>query len=221
MGVAMLPSFFQTMADLFLTNHCRIIASKAYLNGKLFYENSENGFENFSLGLYLFLKSDYQKFYKMDGQSKLGFLASEILFSNNNILANYPAEKIGLVLSNADASLQTDVNYLNTIGKDNYFPSPGLFVYTLPNIAAGEIAIRHKIKGENAFFVSEKFNGQLLYFYIQNLMHSTETEMCLGGWLNFYENNISVFLFSVEKNQNANHVFSPGLLQQLFGKTNE
>ena len=34
---------------------------------------------------------------------------------------------------------------------DSYYPSPALFVYTLPNIVTGEIAIRNKYYGETSF----------------------------------------------------------------------
>ena len=37
--------------------------------------------------------------------------------------------------------------------KENYYPSPALFVYTLPNIVTGELAIRHQIYGETACYV--------------------------------------------------------------------
>ena len=98
---------------------------------------------------YSALKIDYPKFYKMDNLSKLGFLGAEVLL-DGNMLTSYKPEEVAVVLSNAHASLDTDIRYAESAKK---MGSPGLFVYTLANIVAGEICIRHKLKGENAFFV--------------------------------------------------------------------
>src|SRR3712207_7060242 len=45
-----------------------------------------------------------------------------------------------------------------------FFPSPSVFVYTLPNIVTGEIAIRNHYHGETHFFViprSEEHTSEL------------------------------------------------------------
>src|SRR5690606_9811213 len=96
--------------------------------------------------------SAYPKFFKMDNLCKLAFLASEFLLEDSKI-GSTTQENMGIVLSNKSSSLNTDRKHQATINdKDNYFPSPALFVYTLPNIMIGEISIRHQIKGENVFF---------------------------------------------------------------------
>ena len=81
----------------------------------------------------------------------------------------YKPEDIGVVLANANSSLDTDIKYFETV-KD--IASPALFVYTLPNIVIGEICIRHNFKGENAFFIFEEFDAGFIQQYVSNLINN-------------------------------------------------
>jgi hypothetical protein len=83
--------------------------------------------------------------------------------------------------------------------RSNYFPSPSVFVYTLPNIVIGEICIRHGIKGENAFFISEKFEPERLTEYVGELIHSSRSKAVLCGWVDILEKQFESLLFTVEK----------------------
>jgi len=71
---------------------------------------------------------------------------------------------------NASSSLESDEKHQEFIrDRKKYSPSPSVFVYTLPNIMAGEIAIRHKIKGENTVFIFERFDPGFIFHYISEL----------------------------------------------------
>ena len=98
--------------------------------------------------LYRRYAGDYPKFFKMDTLSRLGFIAAEILLKDEQVDA--------VILANRSASIKNDTDYLATISDGNYYPSPALFVYTLPNIVTGEIAIRHHIQGETSFYILDK-----------------------------------------------------------------
>lgn len=98
--------------------------------------------------LYRRFAGDYPKYFKMDTLCRLGFLAAELLLQKEPVDA--------IVLANRSASIKNDTDYLATISDGNYYPSPALFVYTLPNIVTGEIAIRHHIQGETSFYVFDK-----------------------------------------------------------------
>ena len=90
------------------------------------------------------------KFYKMDNLCKLGYVAAEYLLKDTN----YHPKEIGIILANASSSLDTDCKHQAIISKEgDKAASPAVFVYTLPNVVLGEICIRHKIQGENTFFV--------------------------------------------------------------------
>lgn len=145
----------------------------------------------------------------MDNLSKLGWLAAEILLQDRLILTDYQQEDIGIVLSNASASLDTDIKYFETTKQ---FASPALFVYTLPNIVMGEICIRHQFKGENAFFICEKFDAELLYNYVDILINSNILQVCICGWVEVFEEEYKAVLFLVEKKTQSNPI--------LFNKEN-
>ena len=76
-------------------------------------------------------------------------MASELLLQAEGAERFVPREDRAVVFFNRSASLQADTAYQATIqDPDNFYPSPAAFVYTLPNIVTGEIAIRNKYFGE-------------------------------------------------------------------------
>jgi hypothetical protein len=127
---------------------------KIFKDGTVIFEGPETNLASFLAGTYQQIGEKYPKFYKMDHLSKLGWLATEYLLSGGFNKAQYKAEEIGVILSNANSSLDADVKYLDSVKE---MASPALFVYTLPNIVIGEISIRHNFKGENAFFHHGEF----------------------------------------------------------------
>ena len=137
-----------------ITGYCTIRHNQVIVNGDITYfqENFIN-FADFIKSAFRKEEISYSKFFKMDSLSKLGFLTTEFLLRENGI-SRYSKDRIGVVLSNSGSSLDTDMGYFETIrDRNNYYPSPSVFVYTLPNIMIGEICIRNQVNGENSFFV--------------------------------------------------------------------
>jgi 3-oxoacyl-[acyl-carrier-protein] synthase-1 len=64
-----------------------------------------------------------------------------------------------------------------------FFPSPSVFVYTLPNIVTGEIAIRNKFYGETSFYVLEHQDDAEINRLIAEAALDTATHSVIGGWL--------------------------------------
>lgn len=96
---------------------------------------------------------DYPKFFKMDPLSRLGFIGTELLLKQTGVSLS---ENSHVIFANRSASIANDRLYEATIADpEQYFPSPAVFVYTLPNIVTGEIAIRHHLHGESMFYVLE------------------------------------------------------------------
>ena len=77
---------------------CRIHQNKVLVNGKKYFASDNSQHDELSMQLYRFLKTEYPKFYKMDQQSKLAFLAAEILLKNENTLTEN--QDIALVFAN-------------------------------------------------------------------------------------------------------------------------
>ena len=171
------------------TQSCRIHEKKIYRNEALFYSDQalddKTNFKTFIKGAYKYLGQSYPKFFKMDRLSKLGFIAASVLFSDR-VLSAYAPEEIAVVMANRHSTLVTDTKHCESIkNREAYFPSPSVFVYTLPNILVGEICIRYGFKGENAFFISNQFDQDFMYQYANLLFQSGETKACLVGWVDY------------------------------------
>jgi hypothetical protein len=184
------------MVENYITSRCLISKDAVYLNDKKILDSIDITSTNFLLSVYQYFDLSYQKFYKMDNLSKLGWLASEILLKDSFKSNNYSPQSIGVVLSNKNSSLDADLKYSQSV---NDIASPSLFVYTLPNIVIGEICIRHNFKGENAFFIFEKFDPDFIRQYVNNLLNNNTLEACVCGWVEFLEDEYIAVLFLVEK----------------------
>ncbi len=114
------------------------------------------------------LESPDMKFFRMDDLSKLAYVAAGELLRGAGLNEKYCPEQIGIVLANRSASLDTDRRHCEQMELNGDEVSPAVFVYTLPNVAAGEVSIRHKIRGETTFFIhdtaqdAEEYAGMLL-----------------------------------------------------------
>ena len=137
-----------------ITHEIEITPTAVVLDGQTL-TRTETG-EKMLVELYRQYVKDYPKFFKMDTLSRLGFVATEILLQTEGTERFVPTEDRAVILANRSASIKNDTDYLETISEGNYYPSPALFVYTLPNIVTGEIAIRNKYLGETAFYVLDK-----------------------------------------------------------------
>ncbi len=174
------------------------------MNGQFIFSDDSEDFPTFIKNAYKSFKTDYPKFFKMDNLSKLAFLAADALLKNENL--NEEENNIGLIFSNKASSLDTDRKHQISIENDEeYFPSPAVFVYTLPNICLGEISIKHKLYSENSFFIFDRFNAEHLQLYANNLLRNGKAEKVLCGWVDFDENSYEAFLYLVEKEGKIEH----------------
>lgn len=127
---------------------------------------------------------DYPKFFKMDTLSKVGFIASELLLNAEGNRDFVHREDRAVIFFNRHASLQADTHYQSTIqNPENFFPSPAAFVYTLPNIVTGEIAIRNKYFGETSFMVIDDYDEKIIMKNIENAFQDPTTKSIIGGWV--------------------------------------
>lgn len=145
--------------------------------------------------------ADWPKFFKMDTLSKVGFVASELLLKELGETRHEGEEFVqsrAVVLFGTTASLCADRNYQETISdRDNYYPSPALFVYTLPNIVTGEIAIRNHYRGETSFYVVEKADAAQMAFHLSCAFADTVTESVLAGWVDSRHNDDFLAFFTL------------------------
>lgn len=210
--------------EIVITDYVKISGSQAFCNGEPAFSGSAD-FASFIRELYKWSEVGYSPFFKMDNLSKLGFMASELLLKGKD-RERLNGENVGVVFSNRSSSLDSDIAYYNTI-KDpaEYFPSPAVFVYTLPNIVIGEICIRNKFKGENMFFLSESFDEALMAEYVNNLLEGGSINTCLAGWVEYFEDRYKAFVYLatpaklIDKNTGVSaKLHSAEILNNLFNK---
>ena len=133
---------------------------------------------------------NYPKFYKMDLLSRLGFIATELLLSAEDKERFTEANDRAVILVGHHGSLLADINYLQSIKNPNdYFPSPERFVYTLPNIVTGEIAIRNKYHGETGFYLLDERNDEVINNIISTAFIDSKTKSVIGGWIDCTDND--------------------------------
>lgn len=153
---------------------------------------------------YTHLELAYPKFFKMDRLSKLAFIAAEVLLGHPN--SSRENRNMAVVLSNRASSLDTDRKYQQSISDvHNFYPSPAVFVYTLPSICIGEISIRHKLCSENSFFIFDAFNPGFLKDYSESLLRTAKADEVLCGWVDVDEDRYEAFLYFVSPTGNRWH----------------
>ena len=191
------------MKEIRINAYCRITNNGVWINGEekkieSFGENSQ-----FLDNIYRSLDIQYLKFFKMDRLSKAGFLSTEIVMNTMKIEKDLSKKDYAIICFNRSSSLDDDAVYQKTIQDElNYFPSPSVFVYTLPNIVTGEIAIRHKIYGETSFYITEKFSAKQIFNPITDIFKSGNISALLCGWIECYKDVCDVLMMYIsQKNE--------------------
>lgn len=170
------------------------------MDDNYFFVAEASNFHTFAKAAYQKTGSEYPKFHKMDALSKLAFLGSEL------ILQHTDTKDIALVFANTSASLDTDIRHQESIqDKEQFFPSPAVFVYTLPNICIGEVSIRHELHSESIFFVQEQYDIPTMKSYSEYLLDSGKAEKVLCAWVEYLNESYDAFFYLVSKEGTIPH----------------
>ncbi len=200
-----------------ITKYGKAEKGMAYLVGKPCLSGATENMELLIESLLQKYKITHPRFGKMDRLSQLGFTLADMVLQNTKLSEKHNPYQLGIVLSNSASSLDTDKKYWESVSS---IPSPGLFVYTLPNIVLAEISIKNNFKGENYFFVSEKPDCRLLFYHISEMLHNKRLDACLGGWVEVLNDQYNAFIFLVEKDQpNAIMEFTEENISTLYNTT--
>jgi hypothetical protein len=201
--------------ELYILNSTCIVSNKAICDGLVVYEYDNNAkFSDFAKQLYKKLDGNYPKFYKMDNLSKLTFLAGELLVRKFAAGSNLP-ENTALIFANSMSTIDTDKNFVDTI---DVVPSPAVFVYTLPNIALGELCIRYGWKGETLFLIQEQFNASQLVEQIAAAFSFANVSHCILGWADYFSDSnyiVHLWLISCNGAKKAQKLSEVGLLNDF------
>lgn len=206
-----------------ISSYCTIRNNTVEKDGKIIFFSEDAAVPvEFLTRYYKERINNYPRFFKMDDLSKLAYLSAETNVSGIDLTDIYQSSEISIVICNSSSSIRTDNKYFETIkDTDEYYPSPALFVYTLPNLMLGEISIRFKIKGENFLLISESPDFSALVSCVEEVFNSSDTRCCMAGWVEFGENNCEAFLCTVEINDvadSSNIIFCEESMFNLYHK---
>jgi hypothetical protein len=204
-----------TANKTYIKSFCTIQNNEIVLNGESVFSTEPTVFSGFSKKAYQHLEMNYPKFFKMDNLSKLAFLGAELLLKTESDSSK--ENNTALVFANKSSSLDTDVKYQNSISDTvNYYPSPAVFVYTLPNICLGEISIKHQLKSENSFFIFADYNPVFMEKYSNILLQTQKADKVLCGWVEYYNEEYKAFLYLVDKQGELEH--NQELLKKIYNQ---
>lgn len=188
------------MSDIIIKSYCSINSSSAVVNGAV--TPFTGDFASGIRGIYRSNNISYPKFFKMDDLSKLAFAAVELALKDLKLREKEDLMKTGVILMTSNSSLDTDCIFSQSINNtEGYFPSPAVFVYTLPNIMAGEICIRHSFKGENCVYVSEMCDWDFLAGNVISMFASGRLDACICGWCDLFMENFEAAVFYAERSE--------------------
>ena len=164
------------------------------------YELSQSAmpFAEFIRGEFKSLGESNMKFYKMSDMCKALYVAVEKLLKIEGFGDIEPTRR-AIVLANKSASLDADIIHQQILNK--HLPegaSPAAFVYTLANVSAGEMCIRHKIQGDNTFFIENEDSG-LAEKYAVGLIENNIADAALYGWCEYLKGNWNVNIKLLKK----------------------
>ncbi len=180
-----------------IIHSCEIANGTVRVNGEQVFESQSQDFVTFISEVYRAQNLMYPKFFKMDTLCKLALVGSSIILDH----IESPSEKdIALIFANNSSCIDIDRIHQNTIADPtNFFPSPANFVYTLPNIAIGEVSIKYQLKSESAFFILEQYDQAFLLRYAKTLIEQNQANFVLFAWIEVNQNNFEGKFFLVSQ----------------------
>jgi len=173
----------------------------AFVNGQKRFDVDFSDVQHLKV-IYDKLGFDYPKFHKMDVLSKLLILTEELMHSSLPNEGNLE-DDMALIMANRSSSAVVDQKFIESYSQQNN-PSPSLFVYTLPNIAIGELSIRRKWYGENSFFIAEQFEANFFIRQCEGAFRNGN-QLALCAWIEAdMHGNEECFLFLVTHSEGVN-----------------
>lgn len=178
---------------------CSIREGRVMLNGQLLHEATSPDFREVMRSTYKALGIDHAKFHKMDPLSKLAFLTAEVILGEAKRAGSF-SEETALVFANHSSCIDSDRKYQQSLDDPgNEWPSPAVFVYTLPNICLGEISIRHQLFTESCFFIAKEFDPATMNRYADPLLQAGIAQQVLCAWVEKNDDHYTSFAYLLDR----------------------
>ncbi len=126
--------------------------------------------------------ADGSRFFKMDLYSRLAYVGTTLLAKD--ALEDAGSEDRALVIFTQNGSVLADRKHLSTFSHpDEFFPSPAVFINTLPNVVLGEIAVKNSIKGETTLVLLPDRDETAMQRIIEATVAATRPSVLICGWV--------------------------------------
>ena len=95
-----------------------------------------------------------------------------------------------VILFNSSSSIVADRKHIATFeNEDDFYPSPSVFLYTLPNIVTGEIAIKRGYKGETSLYILNEYNEEIINSVVESTFALSSVKTMITGWVDCNSDN--------------------------------
>ena len=126
---------------------------------------------------------DHPRFHRADRLSRLVLLCTEPFFVP--LMDERMKDGTAMVIMGRHGSLDTDERYYDQL-RDEGLASPGLFVYTLANIAMGELSIRHGLHGPGLCLLNEEPDVDQLRSACAHMLATPGVQRVVCGWADIF-----------------------------------
>ncbi len=157
-----------------------------HINELRYFTESATDLEQELISEYKVSGIQHHKFYKMNNLCKMAWLLGRrSIDSLKKNISLPPSGKNAIILYNYCSSLASDWPHASMLSKGGMNRvSPSVFVYTLPNIANGELAIDLGWTGYTAFLIgSPEMDISLIYEQILMSFHQFDIDLALIGMI--------------------------------------
>ena len=126
--------------------------------------------------------ADGSRFFKMDLYSRLAY-AGTALLAKDTLEGTAPEERACIIFT-GNGSVLADRKHLASFSTPGeFYPSPAVFINTLPNIVLGEIAVRFGVKGETSLVMLPGRDDALMDRIVDLTVRSTRPAAVICGWV--------------------------------------
>ena len=126
--------------------------------------------------------ADNSRFFKMDLYSRLAYVGTTLLAKET--LEDCAPEDRALFVFTQNGSVLADRKHLSTFSNpEEFFPSPAVFINTLPNVVLGEIAVRNCIKGETTLVLLPFRDEAAIDRIMEATLSATRPSAVICGWV--------------------------------------
>ena len=126
--------------------------------------------------------ADGSRFFKMDLYSRLAYVGTTLLAKD--ALEGVNPEDVALFIFTLNGSVLADRKHLSTFSNpDEFYPSPAVFINTLPNVVLGEIAVRNNIKGGTTLVMLPDRDETTIDRILEASLSATRPSVMICGWV--------------------------------------